>query len=563
VSSPAAPRRPLSEDEFLSLSVRFLENAADEKDRAALEGELFASRQRRDQFVELCIQRSELGETLANESLTSDQEDRGHAHLRRGDIAAILREDEYGVTAPAPVWGSTPLWLGGMGVALALLFAVWFGWRDGKADTPVARGFDPYLSPQYIATLTGSTDADWGRCDVATDVGARLFGGRMELVSGSAELTFDSGARVVLQGPATLVLHSDKGGLLERGRLVARVPQRAKGFSIKTATTHIIDLGTEFGVAVAPSGEVLVQVFSGRVQAGASGMKPGDSDDVRLLTGGSAVRHLPAEKAEWEPIAYEPNAFLRRLPGGVNRYPAELAGYWNFDEQGGPMLDDAGWNDGSARGGAARTAGLVGSGAAQFANQPGQRVDVGDGDGKFAFTDGVTIEALFVSGWSGQWLDYDEFFRKEDREQRILLSFQHDPNVQQAANPVVPIGPCLSFGLNLAGKYSELDMPLDGQDGRPALEELTDGRMHHVAATYDAKTGVKAIYIDGTLRMSTTLSGPIESGGPSPALIGNQENNDETFQGTIDEVAIYKAALSAETIAEHWRRAQAGQAYFP
>ena len=36
----------------------------------------------------------------------------------------------------------------------------------------------------------------------------------------------------------------------------------------------------------------------------------------------------------------------------------------------------------------------------------------------------------------------------------------------------------------------------------------------------------------------------------------------EPIHGTIDEVAIYRAALSAEEIAEHWSRAQRGQSYF-
>jgi len=559
VSNPPAPQQPLGEDEFLALAIRFLDGAAEERDRLALEAELFASRQRRDQFVELCLQRGELSEMLA-----SDPDNDGDCGplMRRGDLAALLREEDDGASPGPWTWGPTQLWMGGLGLGFTVLLLGWFGWQRWSPAPPVARGFDPFLSPQYIATLTASTDATWGESEVTTQVGTRLTSGRLVLLTGGAEVTFDSGARVVLQGPTTLLLESDKGGELELGRLVARVPERGKGFAIRAAKTQVIDLGTEFGVALDHSGEVFAQVFSGRVQLQSSGPGPGEPGELRLLESGEAVRFRADDNAEWETTLYQPNAFLRRLPGDDLRFPKSMVGYWNFDEQGGPILDSAGSNDGLLKGGAARIEGLVGAGAARFEGEPGQRVDLGPGGGKFSFDEGITIEALFVSEWSGDWYDYDEFFRKEDGERRVLLSFQCDHNRQHTASPHVPEGPCLSFGLNIAGVYSELDVPLDGKEGRPALAALTDGRAHHIAATYDARSGVKALYIDGVLRMSTSHVGPIMSGGASTAFIGNQETNDEAFRGVIDEVAIYREALPAETIAEHWRKAQAGLNYF-
>lgn len=136
------------------------------------------------------------------------------------------------------------------------------------------------------------------------------------------------------------------------------------------------------------------------------------------------------------------------------------------------------------------------------------------------------------------------FLRKEDGDRRILLALQNDRDVNNFAAPKVPPQPVLSFGLNLGGEYSELDMPLDGRDGRPSLAELTDGQTHHVAATYDSASGRKAIYFDGTLRFSRQLpqGTQIVSGGPCPLTIGSMFGGWETFSGTIDEVAIYRAA---------------------
>ena len=87
---------------------------------------------------------------------------------------------------------------------------------------------------------------------------------------------------------------------------------------------------------------------------------------------------------------------------------------------------------------------------------------------------GITVFARFRPTWSGGSGDYDEIFRKEDGGNRILLSFQNDAN-NGAATPPVSAGPVLSFGLNVNGAYSELDMPLDGVAGRPTLAQLADG----------------------------------------------------------------------------------------
>jgi len=179
--------------------------------------------------------------------------------------------------------------------------------------------------------------------------------------------------------------------------------------------------------------------------------------------------------------------------------------------------------------------------------------------------EGITLEAMIASAWSGRFGDYDEIFRKEDGNARMLLSFQHDGEAHAGfSEPAVPRGPCLSFGLHLAGRgYRELDMPLDGLDGRPTLTEITDGKPHHVVATYDSFTGRKAIFIDGRLRFSHgyPVGTMALSGGPVAATIGNHRHS-EPFTGVIDEVALYDFALTPDEIAAHWRRAAGGERYF-
>jgi Lamin Tail Domain/Concanavalin A-like lectin/glucanases superfamily/CotH kinase protein len=228
-----------------------------------------------------------------------------------------------------------------------------------------------------------------------------------------------------------------------------------------------------------------------------------------------------------------------------------LISYWSFDEAASgtaTALDPAGGNNGNFIGTATRTTGLTGTGAAQFNNSGSDGVNVGAGvDNAFSVTTGLTVFARIRPQWSGNSGDYDEIFRKEDGGNRILLSFQNDAN-NGGANPPVPPGPVLSFGLNVGG-YGELDMPLDGAEGRPTLAQLKDGNTHAVAAVYDSATGLKAIYIDGTLRHSVTLAGQIQSGGGASAVIGNTSTSGgEPFTGVIDEVALWRTALDGGQI---------------
>ncbi|MFM8702627.1 MAG: LamG domain-containing protein, partial [Planctomycetia bacterium] len=179
--------------------------------------------------------------------------------------------------------------------------------------------------------------------------------------------------------------------------------------------------------------------------------------------------------------------------------------------------------------------------------------------------EGISIEAVIVSRWTGSHRDYDEIYRKEDGTSRVLLSFQNDsPNYGGFSEPTVAGGPCLSFGLHLAGRgYRELDMPLDGRDGRPTVAEITDGRPHHVVATFDSFTGRKAIFIDGLKRFEHVypVGTLISSGGPATAFIGNHSRG-EPFHGVIDEVAIYDFSLTADEVAEHHAHVSRGETYF-
>ena len=80
-----------------------------------------------------------------------------------------------------------------------------------------------------------------------------------------------------------------------------------------------------------------------------------------------------------------------------------------------------------------------------------------------------------------------------------------------------------------------------------ATDEIeNDGLWHHVAGTWDKDGNVK-IYLDGTLKDTTSISGTF-SGSVSAASIGNNAQGAGFWKGNIDEVSIYNAELTAANV---------------
>ncbi len=143
-----------------------------------------------------------------------------------------------------------------------------------------------------------------------------------------------------------------------------------------------------------------------------------------------------------------------------------------------------------------------------------------------AHEDFATLPQVTFSAWvRPEGFDqYNEIFRKDDGDNRLLFSFQNN-------------GSILSLGLNVGG-YIECDAPID-----PAC--LLDGLWHHVAATFDGKA--MRVYLDGQEVGSLDRPGAIVSGGNAPACIGSS-NGSECFRGAMDELELYSVAHSAEEI---------------
>ena len=232
-------------------------------------------------------------------------------------------------------WELPRLWwaLGSLAAAASLLLILWFSFpfkHDARETATLESEPD-----SFVARLTGVKDCQWtGRAN-ALKIGDHLRRGeRLDMTAGVAEITFDSGAQVLLEGPARLDLNSAWDAVLRRGTLKANVPVEAIGFRVSNPAVQVIDLGTEFSmIADENSGATEVFVLKGAVEASAYAAGGAERETVVLresqsrrfaLSGVSEVRDSEQKfKRLGRKIALD--------------QPIKPTGYvhWTFDEPGG------------------------------------------------------------------------------------------------------------------------------------------------------------------------------------------------------------------------------------
>jgi hypothetical protein len=126
----------------------------------------------------------------------------------------------------------------------------------------------PEPNRRIVGRITGMVDCQWVDDATAAISGAHVpLGRKYALTSGLMEITYDTGAKVILQGRVIYEAESKNGGFLSIGKLTGRVEvETAKGFSVRTPAAVVTDLGTEFGVEVDKRGVTTSHVYRGIVK---------------------------------------------------------------------------------------------------------------------------------------------------------------------------------------------------------------------------------------------------------------------------------------------------------
>jgi ferric-dicitrate binding protein FerR (iron transport regulator) len=201
-------------------------------------------------------------------------------------------------------------------------------WWAAAAAVLVNCGVLGYLALQHIsdgqalARVTKVLGASFKEGAMAEGT-ALAPGRRLELAAGLVEITFASGARVVLEGPASFEVLSQARSRLATGALTARVPPQLRGFAVEAPGLTVVDLGTEFGVRTSEAGVSEVHVFDGAVEAVAT---KGAARTVRLSEG-QAIQ-CDGKSGALEDVLFDEERFVRDL----YRAPAAPAAAPEFAE---------------------------------------------------------------------------------------------------------------------------------------------------------------------------------------------------------------------------------------
>lgn len=156
----------------------------------------------------------------------------------------------------------------------------------------------------------------------AWHAGERLHLSQLQIDSGEVDLRLDTGVTLSLQGPFHASFEHNGSMQLYHGKMSAEVAEEGKGFTVRTATSEVVDLGTRFGISAKADGETDVVVFEGEVKVRPSDLSS-KSGKWTTLKSGEAVRvakqkemqrlarvRLSKNKKLWSSQSLNPNGLV-------------------------------------------------------------------------------------------------------------------------------------------------------------------------------------------------------------------------------------------------------------
>jgi hypothetical protein len=411
----------------------------------------------------------------------------------------------------------------------------------------------PERMPAYVAQLTGSKDSEWAPASGAFRAGDHLRKGQhLELTKGVVEITFDSGARIVLNAPASLDINSAWDSTLRRGTLTANVPHEAIGFRVSNSAVDVVDLGTEFTMIAEPGGSAEVLVLKGEIEAAP---RAGADQDTILLRQNESRRFASSGISD---VADSDRKFaLFNQPIALNRVASTTSYvHWSFDEAGGEWLKADGTVVARNEGFDAHLDGF--SPDDDLADMRTQ----GRHERALEFNGRLFARAAFP-GLSGSAAHTVAFWVKVPEDAQLSHAYAMvawNSNLKKLGWRPVHI----NWNRNPAdGPIGALRTDFGGGNAM-GMTSLRDGRWHHVTVVFnpgddDSSAPQVKQYVDGRLESSTIVPGKIRGpvGTPASPLndalwigcrLGRSNPMQERFLGELDELFIADRGLEPNEI---------------
>jgi hypothetical protein len=414
------------------------------------------------------------------------------------------------------------------------------------------------------ATLRRAVELEWPQDDVRHREGDVLPNGPLTFSGGVAEIDFFCGATLIVEGPARLDIESDWSVRVAHGRLRAHVPPAARGFVVKAADSEIVDLGTEFAMEVS-SENARVEVIDGEVK-----LRGGEHDGQHLVTGqGASLRGTLTDTAVIEGLSTVSDLSQQRREAEERRFrhwkassqllrsDERLIAYFPISEG---LHDRVVPNvapsssgfDGQLVGPVEHAAGRFGPASVGLEfDRPGSRVRTRV-DGEF--------EAFTFVCWA----------RIDSLEHRYNALFMADGYENGEPHWQIRDDGSLMFSVMVDDTqeiehFSEIDQKMVKQAGlhrvyatEPFWDISNSGQWFHLAAVYDPATRRVDQYVNSEqisgeeiidkFHTSELHIGPAEIGNWGQPFRKTQWFAVRNLNGTIDELAIFNASLTADEI---------------
>jgi hypothetical protein len=494
------------------------------------------------------------------------------AARRAAEAEARRRELELDRTALRVEEHSIPArWY--LAAAAAACLLVVLGWQVMTGPGEAAPGRIVHrpaetAGPVYVGAVTKTLDGLWNRevgADEAVRIGTRLTAGPLHLTAGIVELQLTSGARLVVEAPASLQIISADRVQFNHGKLVANVPPQAVGFTLRSKAASFVDLGTEFGVEVAETGVASVHVIDGEVA-----LVRGDAalaEPSRTLQVGQA-NQVSADGSSVEEIPFEATRFLRHVPAT----PYELAvlksrplAYWRLDDcepqqtfpsEGKLSLATTPNLKIESTKNPGRSGPISGPPRAAAFDGEHDGIDIMV-DAALARVSDVTCEAWVWPGQgpTGPWRIFSTFDRPRSGLAIGIVDGQWynlpDDELKFQLT-VYGVYDCISATPVRADEWIHLVATV-ADDGSPALYvngEPVARQFRHIEEVGDGSPRAEIWRPEGVTPVGTTPSGFARIG--RNPLGSDNAISPERWYGLISNVAVYDRVLSAEEIQRHF-----------
>ena len=441
--------------------------------------------------------------------------------------------------------------------------------------------------PAIVGRVTGLHECRWTDADAETFLGAPVrLDRKYSLDAGMLEITYSTGARVILEGRCDYVVESRAGGYLAVGKLIARVEagigesgsrenrsgdstSSAPLFAVRTPLAVVTDLGTEFGVIVGEDGDTATHVIEGRVELRVLDDDRPENQAIRIAAGESVHVERPAKDTKDDLAAVargKADADLFPVhPGKLTEYVAEkrlepfrrwqafsdelckrddLVDYWDFQrDRKNPLVlrnRAPGGHDGTIEGARWAPGRFPGKQALRF-SYSSHRVRVRISD-KIAGASQLTLAA---------WVCNEDVAKH--RAALLAVDRGWDPDSIYWEWRIHKSRPRLL--LNVRQRH-------DQSGGVGSLRPLiTEGQWSFIIVTYDLEKHKGASYFNGELSSETGSTQPDfvhnKAFAPYDYLIGNcylpnaqllADLDDRSFKGSIGELMIFNKVLSPDEI---------------